>query len=301
MTPLPLACALCVIAAAAASNDGGPCDLLLYNGTILTFDDEGTTASAIEITGNVINAVWLDDPGKTDCAQSIDLDGRTVIPGLIDNHVHWLARAYRPGHNVAAMDNAFSWQHAVDILVKRMSDVPEVDEDATADNFLTAIGGITSTQFVEGALPDLATLDGIDRPVFLSPGFGGPSQTNSAGIAYFLAHGVTVAGDGSITAGNTAAARNVLSAEHDFDDQVRGTLDLMAWSASVGLTTVMNFSDNSTAAETLFDDGTAFTRLRHNLGSQSLAQVPNIIQQRLESDGDDMFRLVLLGEFVVGG
>ena len=281
----------------------GSCDLLLHNGTILTFDDEGSTASAIEITGNAITAVRLDDPGRSDCAQSIDLDGRTVIPGLIDNHVHWLARAYRPGHNVAAMDNAFSWQDAVDILLKRMSDVPKVGkgENATADNFLTAIGGITPTQFVEGVLPDLATLDGIDRPVFLSPGFNGPSRTNSAGIAYFLAHDVTVAADGSITTGNTAAARNVLSAEHGFDDQVRGTLDLMAWSASVGLTTVMNFSDNSTAAETLFDDGTAFTRLRHNLGSQGLAQVPNIIQQLLDSDGDDMFRLVLLGEFVVGG
>ncbi len=46
---------------------------------------------------------------------------------------------------------------------------------------------------------------------------------------------------------------------------------------------------------------TAFTRLRHNLGSQNLAQVPNIIQQLLDSDGDEMFRLVLLGEFVVGG
>ncbi len=303
MQYISLICALGIIPAAVASNERGPCDLMLYNGMILTFDDEGTVASAIEITGNVITAVWLDDPGKSNCAQSIDLDGRTVIPGLIDNHVHWLARAYRPGHNVAEMDNAFSWQEAVEILLRKMSEVPEVGkgEDATADNFITAIGGITPTQFIEGVLPDLATLDGIDRPVFLSPGFNGPSQTNTAGIAYFLAHGVTVAGNGSITTGNTTAARNALSAEHDFDDQVRGTLDLMAWSASVGLTTVMNFSDNSSAAQTLFDDGTAFTRLRHNLGSQSLAQVPNIIQQLLESDGDDMFRLVLLGEFVVGG
>ncbi len=303
MTLLPFACSLCLIPAAVASNVGGPCDLLLYNGTIMTFDDQGTTASAIEITGNVVTAVWLVDPGKTDCAQSIDLDGRTVIPGLIDNHVHWLARAYRPGHNVAEMDNAFSWQDAVDILLVKMSGVPQVGERgvATADNFLTAIGGFTPTQFVEGVLPDLATLDGIDRPVFLSPGFDGPSQTNSAGIAYFGAHGVTVSNDGSITSGNTAAARNALSAEHDFDDQVRGTLDLMAWSASVGLTTVMNFSDDSTAAETLFDDGTAFTRIRHNLGSQGLAQVPNIIQQLLTAGGDDMFRHVLLGEFVVGG
>ncbi|MCH8823564.1 MAG: amidohydrolase family protein [Planctomycetes bacterium] len=303
MKYISLICALGIIPAAVASNEHGPCDLLLYNGTILTFDDKGTTASAIEITGNIITAMWLEDPAKSNCTQSIDLAGRTVIPGLIDNHVHWLARAYRPGHNVAEMDNAFSWQEAVEILLRKMSEVPEVakGQNATADNFITAIGGITPTQFIEGVLPDLATLDGIDRPVFLSPGFNGPSQTNTEGIAYFQAHGVTVAANGSITTGNTTAARNALSSEHNFDDQVRGTLDLMAWSASVGLTTVMNFSDNSSAAETLFDDGTAFTRLRHNLGSQSLAQVPNIIQQLLESNGNDMFRLVLLGEFVVGG
>ncbi len=72
MTLLPFACSLCFVPAAVASNGGGPCDLLLYNGTIMTFDDQGTTASAIEITGNVMTAVWLDDPGETDCAQSID-------------------------------------------------------------------------------------------------------------------------------------------------------------------------------------------------------------------------------------
>ena len=36
----------------------------------------------------------------------------------------------------------------------------------------------------------------------------------------------------------------------------------MAWSASVGLTTVVNFSDDSAAAEVLYDEGTAFTALR---------------------------------------
>ena len=38
--------------------------------------------SAVEITGNVVTAVLLDDPVEIDCTQSIDLDGRTVIPGV---------------------------------------------------------------------------------------------------------------------------------------------------------------------------------------------------------------------------
>ncbi len=81
------------------------CDLLLHNGQILTLDAGHSIQSSIAISGTEILAVGVDVEG---CAEVLDLGGRTVIPGLIDSHVHWLARASRPGHHVGEMDRAFS-------------------------------------------------------------------------------------------------------------------------------------------------------------------------------------------------
>jgi predicted amidohydrolase YtcJ len=259
-----------------------------------------TVATSIEITGNQISA--LDGAGG--CTRAIDLGDRVVIPGMIDNHVHWLARAYRPGHEVAEMDNAFSVADAVAILNQALDRAPAVSGDATADNFLTAIGGITPTQFTEGALPDLTALDAVARPVLLSAGFNGPSSTNTEGRTYLLAQGVTVASDGSISTGiDTSDAIAALAAEQTFEDQTRGVLDLMAWSASVGLTTVVNFSDDSAAAEVLYDDGTAFTRMRHSLGARdsttAFNQLNDSIDAIIASPIDDFFRSDLIGEFAV--
>ena len=96
MKYISLICALGIIPAAVASNEHGPCELLLYNGTILTFDDKGTTASAIEITGNIITSMWLEDPAKRNCVQAIDLAGRTVIPGVTKLLMFSLYRMINP-------------------------------------------------------------------------------------------------------------------------------------------------------------------------------------------------------------
>ena len=66
-------------------------DMILHNGKILTVDANFSTAEAVAITGNQIEAVGsnqdvlkLAGPNT----QVIDLKGRTVIPGLIDTHRH---------------------------------------------------------------------------------------------------------------------------------------------------------------------------------------------------------------------
>ena len=67
-------------------------DLVLHNGKIITVDDRFTIAQAIAIKGERIIAVGTNNDvlkaaGST--ATRIDLKGRTVIPGLIDNHAHF--------------------------------------------------------------------------------------------------------------------------------------------------------------------------------------------------------------------
>lgn len=86
---LRLFCAVLVTAGWLSAQQ--PADLLLTNGKILTVDSKFTIAQAIAVRGNKIAAVGstadimkLAGPNS----QVIDLKGKTVVPGLIDTHLH---------------------------------------------------------------------------------------------------------------------------------------------------------------------------------------------------------------------
>ena len=71
-------------------------DIVLDNGKVITVDDRFTIAEAIAIRGQRIIAVGPTSElskFKGPQTQVIDLKGLTVIPGLIDNHAHWIRRA----------------------------------------------------------------------------------------------------------------------------------------------------------------------------------------------------------------
>ncbi|MDH5792221.1 MAG: amidohydrolase family protein, partial [Candidatus Bathyarchaeota archaeon] len=69
----------------------GKADLLLLNGKIVTVDQEFTIAEAVAVKNGRVVAVGpsgqMEDwrGGKTEV---IDLGGKTVLPGLIDSHIH---------------------------------------------------------------------------------------------------------------------------------------------------------------------------------------------------------------------
>ena len=66
-------------------------DLLLLNGKIVTVDQDETVAQAVAVKGNRIIHVGSDLDMKTlTCGDTlvIDLEGKTVLPGFIDSHVH---------------------------------------------------------------------------------------------------------------------------------------------------------------------------------------------------------------------
>lgn len=73
----------------------GP-DLILHNGKIVTVDAEFSVKQAVAIAGDKIFSVG--DDGSilelaTPSTRIIDLKGKTVIPGLIDDHYHMLSKA----------------------------------------------------------------------------------------------------------------------------------------------------------------------------------------------------------------
>ena len=72
-------------------------DLILYNGIIKILDSADTTAMAVGIKGNKI--VCFGDTSdviksKTINTELIDLNGKLVLPGFNDSHIHLLGCGY---------------------------------------------------------------------------------------------------------------------------------------------------------------------------------------------------------------
>ncbi|CEF48909.1 unnamed protein product [uncultured bacterium] len=217
-------------------------DLVFVNGRIHTMDDGRGVVSSVAIRNGRFAQVGSATPSNQDTV--IDLKGRTVIPGLIESHTHFVSLANRPGYHVASLELASTIAEVQEMLAQRRRDVP-------SGAVITAMGGFHPRQWVEQRLPTLAELDAAvsDRPVFVFQGFNGPARTNSLGKAFFesakspLAGPVTVGEDGSIDNGKPNQALIALyhlRVRQTFEDKKRSALDAMAFTAKVGLTTLLD-------------------------------------------------------------
>jgi predicted amidohydrolase YtcJ len=250
----------------------------------------------------------------------INLHGRTAVPGLVDNHNHIILLGLRPGHDTR-LESAFSIADVQATIRARARGVPPGE-------FITAMGGWVAAQFAENRLPTLAELDAAapSHPVLVFNTFLGPATTNSLGAAFFIGKGVAVDAAGNIPVGPALAALNALRAIQTFEDKKRGTLDALAYSASVGVTTNVDMGgfilpgtpniQDSDMFDTLasFDPFTAYDPLLalHDEGKVSVRvrifflsmdrspTVPMTTQRVLNAFanfGDDMVRTSGIGEF----
>ena len=76
----------------------GAADLVLKNGKIITVDAVSTIAQAVAITGERILAAGPDEAMIAHTAPAtrvVDLNGKAVIPGIIDGHAHMDREALR--------------------------------------------------------------------------------------------------------------------------------------------------------------------------------------------------------------
>src|SRR5262249_7765990 len=97
-----------------------PADTILINGKIVTVDDRFTIAESLAIRGTRIVAVGTTadtDKLKGPQTRVIDLNRRTVIPGLIDNHAHWVRAAE---HDELRFDGVTTRQRALELLAERV-------------------------------------------------------------------------------------------------------------------------------------------------------------------------------------
>jgi predicted amidohydrolase YtcJ len=143
-----------------AQQQAPPADLILVNGKIITVDERFTIAQAIAIRGDRIVAVGSTaDIGRLagQNARRIDLGGKAVIPGLIDNHMHLLRGATTWVREVR-FDGIESRKQAIEMVRARA-------KAEGPDGWVFNIGGWAHQQFADDPRP--FTRDELDK---IAPG-----------------------------------------------------------------------------------------------------------------------------------
>jgi predicted amidohydrolase YtcJ len=306
--------------------------LHLVNGAIHTMNAQGSIANSASIVNGRFEAVG-NAVTAADGARTIDLGGRTVVPGLIEPHIHSVSLASRPGYHVI-LENTRSMAGVQRALAaRRAAGVPD-------GQWITSMGGWHPIQWAEQRRPTRAELDDAvsDRPVLLYERFTGPAVTNTLGKEYFdrMDAGdpvhpnvvpVNVGDDGSIAAagfgggGPSATALYYLRRMQTFDDRRRSTIDAMDYSASVGLTAqldqvlfptpgpldpsqILSNLDHYRMYDPwleLHREGQTTIRLQmnflHNQGDPALPELRERLRTQFQFFGDDMLMTGAIGEW----
>jgi predicted amidohydrolase YtcJ len=123
-------------------------DVIFVNGKVLTVDADFTTTEAVAVTGNQISGVGTSDDIRalaSTATRVIDLDGKTLIPGLIDNHNHLLF-------------NSPTWPQGVrlgrvrtraEALERIAAKAREIGPGDSPEHIVFAIGGWNPVQFTD--------------------------------------------------------------------------------------------------------------------------------------------------------
>lgn len=162
--------AACLLAACATQQPSAPPatttpppDLVLYNGKIITVDGAFSIAQAVAIQGERFVAVGTNDAVRQragPATRQIDLGGRTVIPGLMDGHLHNAGGG--PGVNLSRVRSIDELLAAVEARAKK----------APPGELIISNSDWHEAQLHEKRLPHLKELDRVAprHPVVLVRG-----------------------------------------------------------------------------------------------------------------------------------
>ena len=305
-------------------------DLVLVNGRIHTMDARSSVVRSVTIRDGRIVAAG-ESPPSAATGRRIDLRGRTVVPGLIEPHVHIVSLANRPGYHTP-LENTTSIREIQETLAARRKTVPD-------GQWITSMGGWHPNQWAEHRHPTLKELDEAvpDRPVLLYERFTGPCATNTLGKRFFDAadaaapphpnyQKINVSDAGVIAGvggkgGPSSSALYLLRRMQTFEDKRRSTLDAMAYAAAVGLTAhldqvlfptpgpldpvqILSNLDHYRMYDSWFSlhrEGRALVRLQmnflHNQADPALPELKERLRNQFQFFGDDMLMTGSIGEW----
>ena len=301
-------------------------DRIFINGKIVTVDDYFSIKEAVAVRGERFLATGSSEEiqalADADTAVT-DLGGRTVIPGLIDNHNH-VIRATEYWPNEARLDGVTSRAEALEILRAKADALPD-------GVWLMSLGGWSEAQFLDSQADfTLAELDALaaDRPVFIqalySHAYVNTAWFEAMGIplgatadeqaaAEGLAARVVRDGNGQATGRLNGGFPMVEEALQGFppvspEAQVEAVMTAFSHLNSIGLTAVYDPAGVGIRREgyarirEIAADGELTLRVYHTLGG-SMPRTPQDAQDLIAEieasrpfKGDDFVDLIAVGE-----
>ena len=297
-------------------------ELVLHRGLLTTLDHSNPAATAVAIKDGKFTAVGQDHEVTAMAGpetQIIDLKGRRVLPGLIDNHLHII----RGGLNFnmeLRWDGVTSLADAMAMLKRQVAITPP-------PQWVRVVGGFTEHQFVEKRLPTIDELNAAapDTPVFILHlydrailngaalrvvGYTKDTPEPPAGEIVRDAHGNPT---GLLLAKPNAAILYATLAKGPklpFDYQVNSTRHFMRELNRLGLTGAIdagggfqNYPEDYAVVDKLAKDNQLTMRLAYNLFTQKpkgeKADFLNWTKTTKYKQGDDYFRHNGAGEMLV--
>jgi predicted amidohydrolase YtcJ len=292
---------------------------IFYNGKVVTLDPKSSVVSAVAVAGDGIVAVG-DDASVRALAgagtRSVDLNGRTVIPGLIDSHLH----AIRAG---VTHRSEVDWS-TVKTLEEGLAKIA-AQAKARPGEWVLVPGGWHMTQMKEQRAPtgeELARVGG-DSPVYVQHMYDfavlNPKAMERLGItkeSKIAPAGKVLLDDKGEPTGQIEGDLATLSAlfartvKPDFAEQVAGTRAFFKHLASVGLTGVIDPAGGGMTPDAyqplfqLWQRGELPIRISFFFNGRPGNEIADLKQYALmlpRNFGDDWMKALGLGEIMVWG
>jgi predicted amidohydrolase YtcJ len=232
---------------------------VLLNGKILTVDRKFSTAEALAIRGGRIVAVGTSsDIRKLTAGQGriIDLGGRTVIPGLIDSHMHAIRAAL-------SFSTEVNWI-GTRSMPEALDRIRQASHDMAPGAWLIVAGGWNAQQFRENRRPTQAELAAAapDNPVYIQLGYGWVMLTPKALEKLHIASDADLPSGGKLErdsdgkpTGGVSGAQNAIIALFDRlpvptpEQEVDGTKKFFRELNRLGVTGVVDPGGNNMTPE----------------------------------------------------
>ena len=297
-------------------------DLIFHHGLFTTLDRSNPTATAVAIKDGAFTAVGRDSDVMKLAGSStkvVDLRGRRVLPGLIDNHLHII----RGGLNFnmeLRWDGVWSLADAMAMLKRQVAVTPP-------PQWVRVVGGFTEHQFAEKRLPTIDELNAAapDTPVFILHLYDRALLNAAALRAVGYTKDTPEPPGGEIVRDAKGNPKGLLLAKPNanilyatlargpklpFDYQVNSTRHFMRELNRLGVTGAIdagggfqNYPEDYAVIQKLSDEGQLTIRLAYNLFTQKpkgeKADFLNWTKTSKYKQGTDYFRHNGAGEMLV--